>query len=119
MARQRGAGGVGGGQGDRGFLGRLLGGFRRRAREGLRRALPCESWFYRWEWRDTAGDRVASGVHSIIRPARERPQAVAQRARAQVRRINEAYLAQLAARFPGGRLVIARVEDPLPVSGPC
>lgn len=119
MARARGAGAGSGGAGDTGFLGRLRAQFRRRAAAGARRALPCESYFFRWEWLDANGERIASGVHSVIRPAGERRQAVAQRARAQILRSNQAYLSQLAARHPGGRLRVQRVEEPILVSGPC
>ncbi len=119
MARQRGGAAGAGGPADLGFLARLRAQFRARAAAGARRQLPCESYFFRWEWLDAQGNRVASGVHSIIRPAGERRQAVAQRARAQVRALNARYLEALAQNYPGGRLQISRVEEPLAVSGPC
>ena len=119
MARQRAS--AGGGPQDVGFLRRLFRNMFRRRERGPRQGARvfCESYMYRWEWLDENGNRVAAGTHAVVRPAGSSTQGTASIARAQVQRQSATYLAQLAGRYPGGRLRVTRVGDIVSVPGPC
>jgi hypothetical protein len=108
------------------FFGRVAGAIRGlinpflgRARRQSRTPLPCEYWFFRWEWTSANGGVIITGVHSTFTPAGWRPVDAARRARAELRRDTGGSLAAVMARYPGGRLVLHAIDDPLPVSGPC